>query len=54
MGSETCYLQSSETKTIHEFEITVNSGYLKVKVDLTLLISQSKFSDSRKFTSRYH
>ena len=32
---------------------TVSSGYLKVKVNLKPLISQSKFSGPRKFTFRY-
>ena len=32
---------------------TVNSRYLKVEVHLKLLISQSKFSGSGKFTLRY-
>ena len=35
------------------FKYKFNSQYLKVKVHLKLLISQSKFSVHRKFTLRY-
>ena len=32
---------------------TINSRYLKMEILPILLISQSKFSDARKFTLRY-
>ena len=32
---------------------TVNSRYLEIEINLKLLIYQSKFSGSRKFTLRY-
>ena len=40
-------------KASGKFLYTVNSRYLKVKVQPKLLISQSNFSGPRKFTSRY-
>ena len=43
------------TSFSHDGDIigTINSLYLKVKIHPKLLVSQSKFSDPRKFTLRY-
>ena len=35
-------------------DFTVKAQYLKVKIHLKLLVSQSKLADPRKFTLRYH
>ena len=37
---------------VNKYKVTVKSRYLKVKIHLKLLTSQSKFSGPRKFTLR--